>query len=158
MVMAWHHGLPAGSVPWVAAKALVPLMLVGYGAGVAVILGPSTITSTLALVSGTVSRCLHRRIAAVGLLVMWFATASIRTALTTIHTHVISVLHSGATPLLHGLDHYTGRYLSTTHGVRSIPCDYGPVAVVMAAPAALLGNVRYANASLGAISLLVLGG
>ncbi|MDA8394950.1 MAG: hypothetical protein M0T72_06865 [Candidatus Dormibacteraeota bacterium] len=156
VAMLWHHSLSPGFVPWTAAPAFAVLMLLFIGDRIPMVDWTTAVTAALAITSGVTSHPVVRRLTVSALLLTWLVTVSLWIALMPIHIDVLSVLHGGATRLLHGLDPYTGHYTSTTPGVRTVPYDYSPATVLLAAPAALLGHVRYTNATLGCVSLLAL--
>ena len=154
VAMLQHQSLSQGSVPWLAAPAFAALMVVRFGLGIPVIVWSSAIMAVLALLAGLTSHTLIRYLALALLLLTWGATVGLWVALFPNHIDVLTVLHDGASRLLHGSNPYTGSYRSTTPGVRTVPYDYCPLTVLLSVPAVLLGHVRYANAALGALGLL----
>lgn len=156
VAMVQHERLSWGSVPRLTGPAFAALMVLRFGLGVPVIVWSSATMAILAALAGLTSYPFIRYLSLAALFLTWAVTVGFWLAIFPIHIDVLTVLHGGATRLLHGLNPYTGSYRSTTPGVRTVPYDYGPLTVLLSVPAVILGHVRYANAVLGAIGVLAL--
>jgi len=149
--------LGSGQARWIAAPLLALLMLVRFGLITPLVVWSSLLLTVLAMGAGLgtwgtrASRVWSWALVLtwIGILVMWIVVFPN-------HIDVISMIRDGGLRLIHGQDPYTGHYRSTTIGVRSLPYTYSPVTVLLAAPAAWLGNVRYTNVVLAAISVWAL--
>lgn len=157
VTMAYHDRLGPGHLPWIAAPLLVILMIVRFGIMAPVVLWPSILLAVLVMLSGL--ECWGSgasRLWAGALVLTWIGILIIWITVIPNHIDVISLLRDGALRWLHGQDPYSGHYPSTTAGARSLPYTYSPATIILAAPAAWLGNVRYANVALAAICVWAL--
>lgn len=150
-----HADVPRGAYRF-AAPALALMILMGWTEGrltlLVLVAGLAAIGLVLALdVSPSHQVPLLASMAGV-----WTLLTFVPLLMKPVNIDVISLLRLGGLRLIHGLNPYTATYPSTTPGVHALPFTYSPITAILAAPAAQLGDVRYMNLLLAAVSVAAL--
>ncbi|HEY6537802.1 MAG TPA: glycosyltransferase 87 family protein [Candidatus Dormibacteraeota bacterium] len=137
-LLLWRN-LPAGTVSiWTVA--LMALLLAGFVHEWAT-WAPAIAVAILAIAAAVVPKRM-RPLALAAMAVAWAFGVTADWSYGHAYIDVVRVLNRGSVRLLHGVNPYTALYSSTTYRELHVPFVYGPVAVLLAAPASWFGDSR----------------
>ncbi len=156
-VMLASDRLPEGAIPRLAPPLLAVLLVVRFSTASPIVILPVAITFVLCVLADNLPSqkavlLVLGLLVAVGTVVMVIWVRTIPN-----HVDVIPLIKDGSLRLFAGRDPYTGQYYSSTLGATHIPYTYSPVTLFVAAPGALLGDVRYSNILFALVTMAGLG-